>query len=104
MAWTVRYSASAARAIRKLDPPLQLRIRAAVEALAEDPDRGKPLQLGLKGLRSWRTGDYRIVYRATAVALEILVIAVGHRREVYDRLRDLVQEFPGLYEPIPTKK
>lgn len=99
MAWTIRYSASAARAIRKLDPSLQPRLRAAVEAIAEDPHRGKPLQLTLRGLRSWRTGDYRIVYRMANQELEILVVAVGHRREVYDRLRELVQEIPAVYGP-----
>jgi mRNA interferase RelE/StbE len=46
------------------------------------------LQLTLRGLRSVRTGDYRVVYRTVADRLEILVIAVGHRREVYDRLRE----------------
>jgi mRNA interferase RelE/StbE len=54
----------------------------------EDPLRGKPLQLALKGLRSWRTGDFRIVYRVVEERLEVLVVAVGHWRDVYDRLRD----------------
>lgn len=58
-----------------------------MEALGDDPLRGKPLQLDLKGLRSWRTGDFRIVYRVIEDRIEILVVAVGHRREVYDRLR-----------------
>jgi hypothetical protein len=56
----------------------------------EEPERGKPLQLTLKGLRSWRTGDFRIVYRIVEQTIEILVVAVGHRREVYDRLRERV--------------
>lgn len=63
-------------------------MRAAIEVLVEDPARGKPLQLALKGLRSWRTGDYRIVYRVVAERIEIVAVAVGHRREVYDRLRE----------------
>lgn len=88
MAWTVEYAPSAAKAIRGLDPQVRARVRAAIETLTEDPTRGKPLQLTLRGLRSWRTGDWRIVYRATQETLEILVVAVGHRREVYDRLRD----------------
>lgn len=88
MAWTIRYAASASRAIRKLDPQIQRRVRAAVEALAEDPTRGKPLQLTLKGFRSWRTGDYRIVYRVVSDRVEIAIVAVGHRREVYDRVRE----------------
>ena len=63
-------------------------MRAAIEVLRDDPLRGKPLQLTLQGLRSWRTGDWRIVYRVVDQRLEILVVAVGHRRDVYDRLHD----------------
>ncbi len=88
MAWTILYAASAARTLRKLDPQIRRRVRAALDQLARDPERGKPLQLTLKGLRSWRTGDYRIVYRVVETRVEILVVAVGHRREVFDRLRD----------------
>jgi len=88
LTWTLRYAASAARSLRKLDPQVQRRIRAALEQLAEDPERGKPLQLTLSGLRSWRSGDFRIVYRIVQNHVEILVLAIGHRREVYDRLRD----------------
>lgn len=87
MTWTLRYTASAARAIRKLDPQVRNRIRKATDTLADDPLRGKPLQMDLKGLRSWRTGDFRIVYRVIEDRIEILVVAIGHRRDVYDRLR-----------------
>jgi mRNA-degrading endonuclease RelE of RelBE toxin-antitoxin system len=66
--WTVRYTETAAKAIRKLDPQTKARVRAAIDVLREDPHGGKPLQLTLKGLDSWRTGDWRIVYR-TAGAL-----------------------------------
>jgi mRNA interferase RelE/StbE len=86
MAWTLRYATSAARAIRKLDPQIRRRVLAAVRKLAQEPERGKPLQLTLKGLRSWRTGDYRIVYRVVELRVEILVVAIGHRRDVYERL------------------
>lgn len=58
-----------------------------METLAEDPLRGKPLQLDLKGLRSWRTGDFQIVYRLIEDRIEVLVLGIGHRRDVYERLR-----------------
>ncbi len=90
MAWAILYTASAARAIRKLDPQVKRRVGAALDRLAEDPERGKPLQLTLRGLRSWRTGDFRIVYRVFENRVEVLVVAVGHRRDVYSRLRDLL--------------
>lgn len=90
MDWKIRFTNRAARALRKLDPELRRRVRAAIDALREEPERGKPLQLTLKGLRSWRTGDFRIVYRIDRGWIEILVIALGHRRDVYARLRERV--------------
>ncbi len=91
MSWTVRYTETAAKAIKKLDPTVRKRVRAAIDALREDPHRGKSLHLTLKGLYSWRTGDWRIVYRIDGGKIEILVVTVGHRREVYDRLRSLLR-------------
>ena len=91
MTWTVRYTPTAAKAIGKLDPGTRSQVRAAIERLAEDPTRGKPLQFTLNGLRSWRTSDWRIVYRVSKRGLEILIVAVGHRREVYDVLREKVK-------------
>ena len=87
MTWTIRYTASAARSLRRLDPQIRRQVWAATETLAEDPERGKPLQMTLKGLRSWRTGAYRIIYRIVEDRIEILVIAIGHRGDVYERIR-----------------
>lgn len=92
MSWTAEYTASAARAIRRLDPGVRRRIRAAVETLLVEPERGKRLHFTLQGLRSWRTGDFRIVYRIEQARLVILVVAVGHRSDVYDRLRRLAEK------------
>ena len=88
MSWIISYTPTAAKAIRKLDPGTRAQVRAAIDRLIEDPTRGKLLQLTLKGLRSWRTSDWRIVYRVTEGQLEILIVAEGHRRDVYDRIRE----------------
>ena len=90
MTWTLVYATSAARAIKKLDPAIRRRMLAALRKLRENPERGKPLQLTLKGMRSWRTRDYRIVYRIIESRIEILIVAVGHRRDVYERLRKML--------------
>ncbi len=87
MAWTIRYAASAVQNISRLDPQVRRKVRAAIEVLSQEPERGKPLQLSLRGLRAWRTGDYRIVYKIIQERIEIIVIALGHRRDVYERLR-----------------
>jgi mRNA interferase RelE/StbE len=52
-----------------------------------EPDKlGKPLNGGLAGLRRIRTGQTRIVYRVYEERIEVLIIAVGMRRdnEIYD--------------------
>ena len=87
MTWTLVYATSAARTIKRLDPAVRRRVLAALQRLRDDPERGKLLQLALRGLRSWRTRDHRIVYRIIESRIEILVVAVGHRRDVYERLK-----------------
>jgi len=91
LTWTVRYTETAAKAIKKLDPTVRKRVRAAIDALREDPHRGKPLQLTLKGLYSWRTGDWRIIYRIERQRIEVVHATLGHRREVYTRVRSLLR-------------
>ena len=91
MTWTVRYTETAAKAIKKLDPTVRERVRAAIDALREDPHRGKPLQLTPKELYSWRTGDWRIVYRLDRRRIEVVHATLGHRREVYTRVRSLLR-------------
>ena len=51
--------------------------------IATDPFIGKPLKAGLKGLYSYRMGDYRIIYSILRSKLIIQIIKVMHRREAY---------------------
>ena len=100
MAWTILYTRSAARSIRKLDPAVRRRVRAAIRILSESPERGKPLQLTLRGLRSWRTGDFRVVYRVIDEQIEILIVAVGNRRQARPA-RASHRSPPEATRPIP---
>ena len=76
---------AAAGALRKLDPAIRLRIRGAIALLADDPrpPASRPLR-GRPGYRV-RVGDYRIIYTIADDVLLIVVVALRHRREVYDR-------------------
>ncbi len=87
MTWTIKYAPSAARAIKKLVPTVRKRIRDTLQKLSKDPEHGKRLRLGLTGLRAWRTGRYRIIYRLIESRIEILVVAIGHRRDVYKKIQ-----------------
>lgn len=51
--------------------------------LAQNPFIGKSLKAELKGLYSYRVGDYRIIYAIMKDKLMIQIIKVMHRREVY---------------------
>jgi mRNA interferase RelE/StbE len=83
-AYRIEVSPAAARQLRKLDPAARRRVQAAVELLAEEPRPARAKKL-MGGDGEWRvrTGDFRIVYEIKDQALLVLVLAVGHQREVY---------------------
>jgi len=74
---------SAVRALRKIDPQYRQRIQAAIALLAQNPrpPGAKALQ-GRDGLRI-RVGDYRIIYTVHDQVLLVVVVTLGHRRDVY---------------------
>ncbi len=88
--YTIKFTEEARKKINKLDPQIKLIIKKAIESLVENPFRGKPLSYDLTGLYSLRTTDYRIIYRVKGEELVIVVISVGHRREVYKKLKALI--------------
>jgi mRNA interferase RelE/StbE len=76
---------AAVRALRKLDPAVRGRLQGAIALLALDPrpPAARALQ-GRPGLRV-RVGDYRIIYAVHDDVLLVVVVTLGHRRDVYDR-------------------
>ena len=86
MTYEVRLAPAAVRRLRTLDPPGRRRVQAAIDLLAEDPRPPGARQL-VGGAGEWRvrTGDFRIVYDIRDGALLVLVVKVGHRRDVYER-------------------
>ena len=82
--YAVDFAPAAARQIRRLDRLVQRRILAATEALAVNPrPPGVKKLAGRKDTWRIRVGDHRIVYEIHEGRLRVLVVAVGHRREVY---------------------
>jgi len=81
--YTVDILRSALKQLAKIDRPDQSRIIAAIRALANDP---RPVGCKkLSGRPAWRIGigAYRVIYEIIEKQLVVLVVAVGHRREVY---------------------
>lgn len=59
--------------------------KAIAERLTIDPLRfGKPLRYSYKGHRRLRVSDYRVIYRIDAEAHAVFIVAIGHRKDIYD--------------------
>ena len=80
----ITFSSHANRQFNKIrEHQVRNRISRALETLALSPLAGKPLQGDLAGSRSYRIGDYRIVYQVLARQQVLGVLRIDHRREVY---------------------
>ena len=72
--------------IRHLSPDLKRSVKAAVRALCMNPSEGTPLVKELEGLWKYRVSRFRIVYAIDRRRKVIRVMAVGHRRSVYEEV------------------
>ncbi|MEK6814941.1 MAG: type II toxin-antitoxin system RelE/ParE family toxin [Nitrospirota bacterium] len=83
ISWAISWEKRALKELAKLDRPHRARVVEAVEGLAKDPFLGTALEGQWEGLRRLRVGSYRIIYALDRGQLLVLVLRVGHRREVY---------------------
>ena len=82
-AYRIEFRPAALRELRKVDRTAQPRIQGAIALLAQDPRPPASRQLrGRDGYRL-RVGDYRILYTIDEGVLLIVVVLIGHRRDVY---------------------
>lgn len=86
MTYEIALAPAAAQQLRKFGPQVRRRVQAAIELLATEPRPSAATRL-VGGAGEWRvrTGDYRIVYEIQNEQLLVLVLSVGHRREIYQR-------------------
>jgi len=84
--YNIVYTREAKRAIDKLNNKVKLQIKDNIERLAQEPTSGKPLTHELKGLWSYRCGVYRIIYQIHHHEVMVLILTIGHRKDVYEKL------------------
>lgn len=86
MSWTIEFSEIAIRQLKKLDKQTRLRIFDYLEkriCTKDDPrQQGKALIHNKAGLWRYRVGDFRLICQVHNKTITILVLAVGHRRDV----------------------
>lgn len=88
MAWTVEVKPEALRQIKRLDAGARRLVMRYIDeriAASDDPRAfGHALVGDLKGLWRYRVGDLRLICSIEDEQLLVLLVKVGHRREVYD--------------------
>ena len=87
MTFRIEFTKSAAKALMAIPRKDQKRIARKIERLAQNPPA--PAKTKMKGNNPFhrvRVGDYRIIYEIQNEILLILILKIGHRKEVYRRV------------------
>jgi mRNA interferase RelE/StbE len=85
LSYCVSIKQSAVKALESIARDDRLRIIEAIDQLKTNPTAGGVLKGEFSGLRRIRIGCYRVVYEVQDQQLVVLVVRIGHRREVYRR-------------------
>lgn len=84
--YQIEITRDALRALAKLDKPVRRRVQVVIDGHGERPRPSGVIALqGLRGAYRHRVGNYRVIYTVDD-SLVVLVVDLGHRREIY---RDL---------------
>lgn len=83
MSFSIKIKASAAKSLSRIPQAERSRLIQAIDRLRREPLAGGTLKGEFSGLRRLRVGDYRIVYEVLHEQVTVLVVRIGHRREVY---------------------
>ena len=81
--YKIIFGGPADRFFRKLDKSNQVRLGKKILELESNPFLGKSLAGNFISLRSLRVGEYRIIYQIKSNDCVILVLKIGHRKNVY---------------------
>jgi mRNA interferase RelE/StbE len=84
VSYQIEITREALRALAKLDKPVRRRLQIAIDGLLNDPHPNGSIALqGLRGAFRVRVGDYRVIYTVDDGRLLVVVVDLGHRREIY---------------------
>ena len=86
MVYKVVYLDQVEEDLKKLDKSTTKKILTRIETyLAREPQRlGKPLKGEFQGHWRYRWGDYRVIYKLAEREILILILRIGHRKDIYE--------------------
>ena len=86
--WQIKWEDRAHKELKKLDASVQKSIlkftRERIMGHDNPRQRGQPLLHDKSGLWRYRVGDYRLICQIEDSCFTVLVVACGHRKEIYD--------------------
>ena len=89
MSYKVIFSEKAKKDLKILDKQMQKIILLYIEKNLENCENpymhGKALKYNMKGYWRYRVGDYRLICEINGSELKIVVITIGHRKEIYTK-------------------
>lgn len=83
MKYELFFSEQAKKDLERLPPATISRISHIFTLIVQNPFIGKTLKGEFHGLRSYRTGDYRIIYEILQKKVIVIILKIGHRKDVY---------------------
>ena len=91
MTWKVEFDPRALTELEKIDKQTQIRIVNFIKQRIEPSDDckiiGTSLKGSLSGLRKYRVGDYRLVCHIEHKKTHVLIVNIGHRKNVYKNIK-----------------
>ncbi len=82
--YSIEISRTAEKQLKKLDPDDQHRVAKTIVALADDPHpQGSRKLTGYEDVFRVRVGSYRVLYSVSGKQLVIIVLKIGHRKDVH---------------------
>ena len=88
----VRFTPEVVRVLSKFHPDNKKLIKAGLNELRKNPYMGNDLQEELSDFKSHKLNRYRVLYNISEEENVIQIYYVGHRRDVYDQFRVLLNE------------
>lgn len=92
-----------AELIRNMHPHLKKKVKASLQTILSDPHSGKALKDELAGLRSFRVGQFRVIYRISDQKL-IEIIAIGPRECIYEDTFRLLKRKEDMGDAVDKGK
>jgi mRNA interferase RelE/StbE len=81
--YRIEYDPAALRSLEKLSRDLQRRITSKIESLGNNPRPPGAIKMSGQDVYRLRVGNYRVIYAIADELLVVLIVEVGHRRDIY---------------------